>query len=49
VWLEGELERMREIKFYHPQSELNEFSGTVEKYFEKNPPKSIRHAIITKF
>jgi transposase len=41
---EGGLERMQEIKFHHPQSELSEFSDTIEKHFEKKPPKSISEA-----
>jgi transposase len=41
---EGGLERIQEIKFHHPKSELSEFSGSIEKYFEENPPKSISEA-----
>jgi transposase len=42
---EGGLARINKISFYHPQSELKQYSGEIEKYFEENPPQSISEAI----
>ena len=41
---EGGIERLKEVNFYRPNSELQEYSGTVEKYFNENPPASISQA-----
>jgi hypothetical protein len=43
---EGGLKRLQEINFYCPQSELQQYSGSIEKYFEENPPASIREAVV---
>jgi len=43
-YLEGGIERLQEIKFYRPGSDLKEFSGTIEQYFSENPPTSISQA-----
>jgi hypothetical protein len=40
----GGLEKIQEINFYHPRSELEAFSEKIEKYFEENPPRSIPEA-----
>jgi transposase len=42
---EGGLERLQEIKFFHPQSEMEVYSGKIEQYFEENPPASIGEAV----
>ncbi|MDR2691700.1 MAG: hypothetical protein LBB73_05295 [Dysgonamonadaceae bacterium] len=42
---EGGLERLQEIKFFRPQSEMEAYSGKIEQYFEENPPASIREAV----
>jgi transposase len=41
---EGGIERLKEVKFYKPISELQEHSSTIEKYFTENPPSSISQA-----
>jgi transposase len=41
---EGGIERLKEVKFYKPGSELHEHSDTIEKYLTENPPSSISHA-----
>ena len=41
---EGGIEKLKEINFYRPESELLEYKETLEKYFEKNPPMSIKEA-----
>jgi transposase len=42
---EGGLERLQEINFYHPQSEMQSYSVKIERYFEENPPSSIGEAV----
>jgi transposase len=41
---ESGIERLKEVKFYKPGSELQEHSDTIEKYLTENPPTSIAHA-----
>jgi transposase len=41
----GGIERLKEVNFYKPSSELEDFSGTLENYFNENPPSSIKEAI----
>jgi transposase len=43
-YMEGGIEGLKEVKFYRPQSDLREFSGTIEQYFLEHPPHSIREA-----
>ncbi|MDR0575483.1 MAG: hypothetical protein LBG96_15940 [Tannerella sp.] len=33
-------EPKKKVKFYQPQSDLKEYSGTLEQYFLENPPRS---------
>jgi transposase len=40
----GGIERLKEVNFYQPSSELKEYSGTIESYFRENPPTSILQA-----
>jgi len=40
----GGIERLEEVNFYKPGSELNKYSGTIEQYFTENPPTSILQA-----
>jgi transposase len=44
-YVEGGIERLKEINFYKPESELSEHSGTIEQYFTENPPSSISEAM----
>jgi transposase len=41
---EGGLERLNEVNFHRPQSDLKQFSGSIEKYFNEHPPRSISEA-----
>ena len=43
-YIEGGIERLKEIKFYKPVSELNEYSGSIESYLTEHPPCSISEA-----
>jgi len=43
-YIEGGIDRLKEVNFYRPNSELKEYSGTIEKYFTENPPPSISEA-----
>ena len=43
-YLEGGIDRLKAVNFYRPNSELKEYSGTIEKYFTENPPSSISEA-----
>lgn len=42
---EGGIERLKEINFYRPQSELSKHRDTVEKYFREHPPSGIKEAM----
>ncbi len=44
LYKEGGLDKVREIKFYRPESELNEHISSLETYFKDNPPSSIKEA-----
>ena len=45
-WLSREgIEKRKEIKFNRPKSELTEHQGTIEAYFESNPPATINEAV----
>lgn len=44
-YAEGGLEKLKKIRFYRPQSELQNHSATLEEYFKKNPPMSIKEAV----
>jgi len=41
----GGIERLKELNFNKPSSELSEYSGTIEEYFTENPPSSITEAM----
>ena len=41
---EGGIEKLKEIKFYRPQSKLIEYKQTIEDYLKKNPPASLSEA-----
>jgi transposase len=42
---EGGIEKLKEIKFNRPESELKKHEKTIEKYFELNPPATINEAV----
>ncbi len=37
---QGGIERLKEINFYKPESELNEYKITLEAYFREKPPRT---------
>lgn len=42
---EGGIEKLKEINFYKPESELNKHKDTIEKYFREHPPANIKEAM----
>jgi transposase len=42
---DGGVERLKEIHFYSPKSELAQYTQTIEDYFHKNPPATINEAV----
>ena len=40
----GGIEKLKEIQFYQPQSELKKHTKTMEDYFRKHPPATIKAA-----
>jgi len=40
----GGIEKLKQIKFYRPQSKLNEHSETIEQYFKKHLPATVSEA-----
>ena len=40
----GGIEKLKEIQFYQPQSELKKHTKTMEDYFRKHPPAPIKEA-----
>ena len=44
---EGGIEKLKEINFYRPQSELENYRSTLKAYFQKQPPATINEAIST--
>jgi transposase len=42
---EGGIEKLKEINFYRPKSELEFQRDTIKNYFEKNPPATINEAV----
>ncbi len=42
---EGGIDKLKELNFYKPKSELDEHTKTIEEYFEKHPPASIKEAM----
>lgn len=40
----GGVEKLKEVHFYRPASELNAHYTSLEAYFRKNPPASIKEA-----
>jgi len=42
---EGGIERLKEIRFYSPKSELEKHSKSIEDYFKEHPPATINEAV----
>lgn len=45
MYNEGGVEKIRQVNFYRPQSQLIEFKSLLEAHFEKHPPASIKQAM----
>lgn len=43
-YLNGGVEKLKEINFYQPKSELENHSKTIKKYLKKNPPSTLKEA-----
>lgn len=43
-YVEGGIEKLKEINFYKPQSELNGHTTTIKEYFKKHPPATVAEA-----
>lgn len=43
-YLKGGIEKLKEIHFYHPESELLEHKQTIEEYFRNQPPMTANEA-----
>lgn len=44
LYQEGGLERLKEVNFYRPESELQGHLSSLESYFQTNPPATIKEA-----
>lgn len=45
MYKEGGIEKLKEINFYQPKSELMNYKNTIENYFREHPPATIAEAI----
>jgi transposase len=45
-YLDGGIEKLKQINFYRPQSSLVEYQGKIADYFRSKPPQTINEAII---
>lgn len=45
MYKEGGIEKIKEINFYKPQSDLVQYTSTLENYFKENPPAAIKEAM----
>lgn len=41
----GGIEKLKKIKFYKPQSQLDDHKITIENYFKEHPPATIKEAM----
>jgi len=44
LYQQGGLERLKEVNYYQPESELKEHIVSLEEYFQKHPPATIKQA-----
>jgi transposase len=44
LFIEGGIEKLKEVDFYHPQSALVEHTTSLEAYFRDQPPATIKEA-----
>jgi transposase len=45
MYQEGGIERLKELHFYQPQSELEVYAATLEAHFRDHPPATIKEAM----
>lgn len=45
MYKEGGIEKVKEVNFYRPQSDLVNHKDSIEEYFRKHPPSTISEAI----
>jgi hypothetical protein len=43
---EGGINKLKEINFYKPQSEMLEYKSSIEAYFKEHPPANIKEAMV---
>lgn len=43
-YVSGGLDKIRELKFYRPKSDLQEYEETIKKYFDLHPPSTLKEA-----
>lgn len=44
LFLAGGVEKLKEMHYYRPESELVAYVGSLEEYFRRNPPATIKEA-----
>jgi len=44
LYQEGGLDKLKEVNFYRPESDLVAYTGSLEAYFRDNPPATIKEA-----
>jgi transposase len=44
LYEQGGVAKLREVNFYHPQSQLNVHISTLEEYFKEHPVATIKEA-----
>jgi transposase len=43
-YIEGGIEKLKEVNFYRPNSELKAHTNSIEKYLRNNPPSTVSEA-----
>lgn len=44
-YADGGIERLKEVRFYRQESELERRRGTIEEYFREHPPANMKEAV----
>jgi len=45
LYREGGIEKVKEVNYYRPQSELSRHRGTLKEHFDKHPFASVQQGI----
>ena len=45
MYNEGGIDKLREVNFYKPQSDLEQHTSTIEAYFKDHPPATMKEAM----